>query len=616
MAGFIFGGNTGLKASDLQSRRDAMSDREVIAKTLAERMKRKPRNLGEGIGYLADSVASAYTMNKLKSERDAYNKDVAEGRSDAWGRIMAAMGGGAAGATGAPETPPPPAGGGAVSGDGGAFYKLLDAKEGGGDYGTLFNYANRPGGKFADVDITGMTLDELNAFTDPSGPYGQYVAGLNKGTVATPLGRGQIVGTTLRDAAAEMGLPGDTKFTPEIQDKIIAHLARRRLKPGMSQSEKRAALAAEWAGFRNASPAELDMAIAEIEGGGTPTAPADPMAAGAGAGGATPPPAGGMSPRVAALIEAAGSEYLTPEQRQVVNAMLAQEMAKGAPMDPYKAAQIEMDRKRLAMERERYDREFGLDREKLAFEREKAAAAGVDAPKTMTRKLPDGSEVLMQWDKSAAKWVPLEAPQGASAPDVPGKYTESEARVIRFKSMQDEVAPVLDDIEKIWDPANVPDALARQSPIAPNWFQSEPGQMYEAAASQWVEGALRLATGAAATPPEFDRTMGAYFARVGDTPATIEFKRRMRAAYTRTLERSLGAKGSVEPGTLELPEDFRKRYMKDNPPPDGMTADTPADAAPAGGDAAAGDPPQSFLDEGYDASTWKYLDPEQRKLWE
>lgn len=605
MVGFIFGGNTGVKASDLQSRRAAISDREVIAKTLAERMKRKPRNLGEGVGYLADSIASAYTMNKLKGERAALDKDVATGRDEAWSRIIAAMaGGGAAGAPGAPETPPPPAGA-SVSGDGGAFYKLLDAKEGGGEYGTLFNFANRPGGKFADVDITGMTLDELSAFTDPSGPYGQYVAGLNNGTVATPLGRGQIVGSTLRDAAAEMGLPGDTKFTPEIQDKIIAHLARRRLRPDMSQAEKRAALAAEWAGFKNASPADLDAAIAEIEGGGMAPAMADPMAGSAG--GATPPPAGGMSPRVAALIEAAGSEYLTPEQRQVVNALLAQEMAKGQPMDPYKAAQLEMDRARLAEDRRVADAKLALDREKMAAE-------GMEAPKTITRKREDGSEVVMQWDRKSGTYVPLDAPAGASAPDVAGKLTESEARVVRFKSMQEEVAPVLDEIETIWDPANIPDALARQSPIAPNWFQSEPGQMYEAAASQWVEGALRLATGAAATPPEFDRTMGAYFARVGDTPATIEFKRRMRAAYTRTLERSLGSKGEVEPGTLELPEDFRRRYMKDNPPPAGTAAGAPADAAPTGGDA--GDVPQKFLDEGYDASTWKYLDPEQRKLWE
>ena len=94
------------------------------------------------------------------------------------------------------------------------------AGESGGDYNALFGYANRPGGLYQDVRPTQMTINEILAFQDPSGPYGQYVGALNKGVVSTPVGAYQIVGTTLRDAVNRMGLSGQEVFTPEMQDRI------------------------------------------------------------------------------------------------------------------------------------------------------------------------------------------------------------------------------------------------------------------------------------------------------------------------------------------------------------------------------------------------------------
>ena len=93
------------------------------------------------------------------------------------------------------------------------------AGESGGDYGALFNYQNRPDGQFSNVDLTQMTVDEALRFSDPSGPYAQYVKG-QVGRVATPMGAYQVVGTTLRAAKQGLGLTGNERMTPELQDRI------------------------------------------------------------------------------------------------------------------------------------------------------------------------------------------------------------------------------------------------------------------------------------------------------------------------------------------------------------------------------------------------------------
>jgi hypothetical protein len=91
--------------------------------------------------------------------------------------------------------------------------------ESGGDYGALFGYQNRPGGKFADIDLTKMTIDEALEFANPSGDYGQFVKG-QVGRVATPMGAYQVVGSTLRDAKKGLGFSGQETMSPEVQDII------------------------------------------------------------------------------------------------------------------------------------------------------------------------------------------------------------------------------------------------------------------------------------------------------------------------------------------------------------------------------------------------------------
>jgi hypothetical protein len=91
--------------------------------------------------------------------------------------------------------------------------------ESGGDYNALFGYANRPGGQFAGVNLTDMTVGQALEFANPRGPYAQSVKG-QIGRVATPMGAYQVVGSTLREAVKGLGLTGNERMTPELQDQI------------------------------------------------------------------------------------------------------------------------------------------------------------------------------------------------------------------------------------------------------------------------------------------------------------------------------------------------------------------------------------------------------------
>jgi hypothetical protein len=97
--------------------------------------------------------------------------------------------------------------------------RMIFPGESGGDYNALFGYSNRPGGQFGGMNLTDLTVDQALAFSNPSGPYGQWVKG-QVGRVATPMGAYQIVGTTLRGAKEGLGLTGSERMTPELQDQL------------------------------------------------------------------------------------------------------------------------------------------------------------------------------------------------------------------------------------------------------------------------------------------------------------------------------------------------------------------------------------------------------------
>ncbi|WP_126975567.1 hypothetical protein [Frigidibacter oleivorans] len=218
-----------------------------------------------GLAGLAQGLAQGKMMKDARQERQQ-----AAAQMDRW--ISALENRGASGAAGGGSTGTgTAASGGGASGDG-TLFGLIDATEGAGNYDTLYGHSQN-GGAFDGVKVSQMTLGELYDFASPSGAYGQWVKG-NVGHVATPMGRHQIVGTTLRSAATEMGLSPDTRFDADTQNAMADHLASRRLAGAGSPAAKRAALRAEWQGFRHVSDAALDKAIAAFEAkGGMPTRP-------------------------------------------------------------------------------------------------------------------------------------------------------------------------------------------------------------------------------------------------------------------------------------------------------------------------------------------------------
>ena len=165
------------------------------------------------------------------------------------------------------EVPSAPVQPGQATGGGprGGLFGLLRQHEGAGDYDTLFGHSQREGGQFAGVRPTQMTMAELDQFEKS---YGPWVAGKNNGTLATPIGAGQIVGTTRRKTAKALGYGPDTKFTPEVQDSMINYLAQQRLARANTMPEKLNQIRQEWVGFRNVPDDQLAAAIIEFESQG------------------------------------------------------------------------------------------------------------------------------------------------------------------------------------------------------------------------------------------------------------------------------------------------------------------------------------------------------------
>lgn len=91
--------------------------------------------------------------------------------------------------------------------------------ESNGDYDALLGYSNRGKGKFSGVKLTDMTVDQAIQFSAPGGEYANWSKG-QVGRVATPMGAYQIVGSTLRDMKKRMGLKGNERMTPALQDRI------------------------------------------------------------------------------------------------------------------------------------------------------------------------------------------------------------------------------------------------------------------------------------------------------------------------------------------------------------------------------------------------------------
>lgn len=95
--------------------------------------------------------------------------------------------------------------------------------ESGGDWNALYNFQNRAGGLFGDVNVSDMTINEVLDFQRTGSPYATYVTDI-LGYKSTPVGRYQIVGDTLEWAKAKLGLTGEEKFDPATQRQIAEYI--------------------------------------------------------------------------------------------------------------------------------------------------------------------------------------------------------------------------------------------------------------------------------------------------------------------------------------------------------------------------------------------------------
>jgi muramidase (phage lysozyme) len=140
-------------------------------------------------------------------------------------------------------------------------------------YDTLYGNFETKETPFKGVQVSTMTLEELYDFSQPSGAYGQYVKprlakntqAFKRGLTSTPMGKYQIVGTTLRSAAKQMGLSDDTVFDKKTQDDIFLFLARDAVNRGKTLEAKRTNLRKVWEGFNYINNSTLDKVIAEIQ---------------------------------------------------------------------------------------------------------------------------------------------------------------------------------------------------------------------------------------------------------------------------------------------------------------------------------------------------------------
>ncbi|MBY5579619.1 lytic murein transglycosylase [Rhizobium leguminosarum] len=286
--GFIFGGDTGQSQESVTDAR----------KRLAAAMLQQGTNTGpiqspwEGAARMAQALMGGLAIRK---QGEAEQAGMAEGMAALTGQpytppekpagfLSSIIGGNKAanpGATGSSMPTVDASGNIAATPTNtslpGSFLAAVDRTEGAGDYDTLFGHAQK-NGPFAGTAVSQMPIRDVLAFTDPSGPYAQYVKG-KVGRVATPVGKYQTVGTTLRGAVGALGLDPSAPYDRATQDRVASYLARQRIASADTLPGQISALRSEWEGFKNVPDAEMAQIVADLQSApsvGTEVASLDP----------------------------------------------------------------------------------------------------------------------------------------------------------------------------------------------------------------------------------------------------------------------------------------------------------------------------------------------------
>lgn len=170
---------------------------------------------------------------------------------------------------------------------------------------------------------------------------------------------------------------------------------------------------------------------------------------------------------------------------------------------------------------------------------------------------PSGNTIYVPRSQAAGARVPSSS---ANRPPTEGERT-SLRFYERMKGAVDDLASVEDQISKM--------GLTAQGWLrfAPNFLQTETGQIYQQAQRAFTEARLRKDSGAAIPESEFANDRRTYFVQPGDTAKVIEQKRKSRETAMNALRRSAArayeetygespAKINVTPETSADPLEF------------------------------------------------------------
>jgi hypothetical protein len=119
-----------------------------------------------------------------------------------------------------------------------------------------------------------------------------------------------------------------------------------------------------------------------------------------------------------------------------------------------------------------------------------------------------------------------------------------------------------EDLEKIEDGIAKSGLVAQTwREWAPNFLQSSEGQAYTQAQRAFTEARLRKDSGAAIPEQEFTNDRKTYFVQAGDSPSTVEQKRRARAALLASLgfESGRALREFYDDEALTLIEDYKAK---------------------------------------------------------
>lgn len=221
----------------------------------------------------------------------------------------------------------------------------------------------------------------------------------------------------------------------------------------------------------------------------------------------------------------------------------------------------------------------------------KEQAANVAAGKQVTG--PNGEIIFMtpqgifQQPPNGGAPQPVNGATSGNIPITGPKYSEDMRKAGGFALRAAEADKIVGDPKISAAGASMGENFKANIPIVGNYLVSPEFQKYDQAQRDFVNAVLRRESGAAISESEFQNARKQYFPQPGDGPDVLSQKARNRQLAVESLHQSADPVPSMGGAA---------------PAPAAPSSAAPMETPPAGFD---GDP-----------KLWKYMTPEQRKLWQ